>query len=72
MTISIQITVFWDVTPSTSCKLLLAFASTLNLGFGTHVHIFVLSKLLRVLKWGIRFDDRRDLITIDHSQSTGE
>jgi hypothetical protein len=36
-----------------SNKLLLVLASTVVLGFGTHDHIFVLSRLLRVLKWGL-------------------
>jgi hypothetical protein len=41
---------------STSSKLLLALASTVNL----HDHIFVLSRLL---KWGLLFDRRRGLAT---------
>jgi hypothetical protein len=39
---------------------------------GTHNHIFVLSRLLRVLKWGLLFDERRDMTTTGHSPSTGE
>jgi hypothetical protein len=30
---------------------------------GTHNHVFTLSRLLRVLKWGLRFDERRGLTT---------
>jgi hypothetical protein len=38
--------------------------SMLVLGsFGTHDHIFVLSKILRVLKLGPFFDERRSLTT---------
>jgi hypothetical protein len=34
--------------------------------------MFVLFRLLRVLKWGLLFDKRRGLTTTGHSHSTGE
>jgi hypothetical protein len=37
---------------------------------GAHDHNFVPSRLLRVLKWGLLFDQTRDLITTSHSPST--
>jgi hypothetical protein len=40
--------------------------------FGTHDHIFVLSTLLRVLKWGLLFDERRGLTVTGHSPFIGE
>jgi hypothetical protein len=58
-----------------SSKLLLAFASKVLLGFGplgTHEHIFVVSRPLHVLKWGLLFDKRRGLTTTGHFRSTGE
>jgi hypothetical protein len=45
-----------------SGKLLLALATKVNLGsgpVGTHDDIFVLSRLLHVLKWGFFFDERK-------------
>jgi hypothetical protein len=39
---------------------------------GTRDHIFVLSRLLCVLKWGLLFAERRGLTTTVHSPSTGE
>jgi hypothetical protein len=50
-----------------SSKLLLVLASTVVLGIGTHDHIFVLSVLLRVLKWGLLFDEKRAVTTTGHS-----
>jgi membrane-associated phospholipid phosphatase len=54
-------------------KLLLGLASTVLFSdpVGTHVHIFVLSKTLRVLKWDLRFDERNGLAPSGHSLSTG-
>jgi hypothetical protein len=49
--------------------LLLALISTVNLVSAPvriHYHIFVLSKLLTVLKWGLLFNERRGLTTIGH------
>jgi hypothetical protein len=37
-----------------------------------HGHNFVISRLLRVLKWGLLFDEKWGLSTTDHSPSTGE
>jgi hypothetical protein len=39
---------------------------------GTFDHMFVLSILLSVLKWGLLFDERRGLTTTGYSLSTGE
>jgi hypothetical protein len=59
-----------------SSKLLLALASIVVLDVGPHRdsndHIFVLSRLLRVLKCGLLFDERRRLTSSGHSTSTGE
>jgi hypothetical protein len=47
-----------------SSKLMLALVSTVLLLSGpvrTHDHIFVLSRLVRVFKWGLLFDERRGL-----------
>jgi hypothetical protein len=44
----------------------LGLASTVSLGLGSrriHDHILALSRLLRVLKWGLHFSERRGLIT---------
>jgi hypothetical protein len=60
--------------PVQSSRLLLALASTVILGFGprrTHGHIFVLSRLLGVLIWGLLFDERREVTPTGHS-SNGE
>jgi hypothetical protein len=44
--------------------------STLFSGMvGTDDHIFVLSRLLRVLKWCLFFDEMRGVIAIGHSFS---
>jgi hypothetical protein len=37
-----------------------------------HGHIFVLSRLLHVLKWGLLFDERRGLMATGHSPSLEE
>jgi hypothetical protein len=39
---------------------------------GTHEHIFIPSRLLRVLKLGFLFEERRVLVTTGHSSSTRE
>jgi hypothetical protein len=39
---------------------------------GIHDHIFVPSRLLCVLKWGLIFEERRGLTAAGHSPSTGE
>jgi hypothetical protein len=39
---------------------------------GTQDHVFVLSRLLRALKWGLLFDERKYVITTGHSTSTVE
>jgi hypothetical protein len=52
--------------------LLLVLASTVVLGIGIYDHIFVHSRLSRVLKRGLLFDERRGLTTTDHSPSIGE
>jgi hypothetical protein len=39
---------------------------------GNHDHIFVLSRLLRILKWGFLFVERRGLTITGHSSSFGE
>jgi hypothetical protein len=36
---------------------------------GTYDHIFVLSRLLRVLKWDFLFEERRGVTTFDHFSS---
>jgi hypothetical protein len=51
--------------------LLLVLASTVILGIGIY-DIFFHFRLLRVLKWGLLFDERRALTTTDHSPSIGE
>jgi hypothetical protein len=38
----------------------------------THGHIYVLTRLLHVLKWGLLFDERRGLTTTGHSPAIGE
>jgi hypothetical protein len=38
---------------------------------GFHVHIFVLSRLLQILKWSILFDERRSLAAAGHNPSKG-
>jgi hypothetical protein len=55
-------------------KLLLVFSSTANLGFGPRrdpYRIFLLSKILRVLKWGLQFDERKGATATSHSPSNG-
>jgi hypothetical protein len=56
-----------QLTPVQSSKLLLALASTVFLGFGPRwnpwLYIFVLFRLLRVLKWGLLFEKRRGPVT---------
>jgi hypothetical protein len=55
--------------------MLLALASTIVLvsgPVGTHDHIFVLSRLLRVLKRGLLIDERRGLTTAGHYPSAAE
>jgi hypothetical protein len=39
---------------------------------GTHDHIFVLPQILRVLKWGLLFDERRGLTNTGYSISNEE
>jgi hypothetical protein len=48
-----------------SVKLLLALDSTVNLGFGSIFLSFLI--LLRVLKWGLLFNERQGLTTTGHS-----
>jgi hypothetical protein len=53
----------------------LVLASTVFLCFEPqwdHDHIFVLSRLLHVSKWGLLFDKRRGLTTTVHSPYIGE
>jgi hypothetical protein len=50
-------------------KFLLVLASPVILGFG---HIFVLSRSLRGLKWGLLFDERRGVTNSGHSLSNEE
>jgi hypothetical protein len=49
-----------------------AQSSLVSCPFGTHGHIIVLSRLLRVLKWGHYLEERRGLTTTGYSPSTGE
>jgi hypothetical protein len=39
---------------------------------GTHDHIFVLSRLLRSMKWCLLYEERRGLTTALHAPFTGE
>jgi hypothetical protein len=48
----------------------LGLASTNDLGFGAHDHIFVFPRLLLVLKWDLIFNERRGLNATGHSPST--
>jgi hypothetical protein len=59
---SIQVNCCW---PSSAQPLLVSDP------YGTQDHSFVLSILLRVLKWGLLFDERRGLTTTGHSLSIG-
>jgi hypothetical protein len=57
-----------------SRKLLLVLASTIVLGIGPRRErwsYFFLSRLVRVLKWGLLFNERRVLTTPSHPLSTG-
>jgi hypothetical protein len=59
--------------PSHSSKLLLTLANSrswFRAPSGSHDHMFVLSWLLRVLRWGL-FDEKRGVTTTGHSSSTG-
>jgi hypothetical protein len=66
-TVNSQLTGFRPVKFS---KLLLSLTSTAVLDLGPHDHIFVLSRLLHVLKWCLLFDKRRGLTTTCHPPST--
>jgi hypothetical protein len=71
--LSIQIRTIFQFKPlkrEQSSNLLLAFASTVIRGFGTHDHIFCPFQYnLRVLKWGLLFDERVWLILPTACQS---
>jgi hypothetical protein len=57
-----------------SGKLLMASpaqAIWFKVSLGPITIIVVLSKTLRVLKWGLRFDERKGLTTTGHSPSIG-
>jgi hypothetical protein len=55
-------------------KFLLVLASTVLVSgpVGNFDCTFVPTRLLRVLKWGLLFDERRGLTAIGHSPFTGE
>jgi hypothetical protein len=55
--------------PAQSSKLLLDLVTIVILGIGPHDHISVLSRLLRVLKRGNRFGERKGLTTAGHPRS---
>jgi hypothetical protein len=58
---------------SLQCSKFLLTQSFLVSGLvGAHDPIFVLSRLLRGLKWGLLFEERRGLTTVGHSPSTGK
>jgi hypothetical protein len=60
-----------ESSPIQTNKLLLALDSTVVLGFGTHDQSFVLCRLLHILKGGLLFHEKRDLIAIDHTPLLG-
>jgi hypothetical protein len=65
-----KVTIFIRSSLVESSKLLLGFASTVVLvsgPVGTHDHVCILSRVLRVFKWGVLYEETRGLTTASRS-----